>query len=158
MLEFTGHPLFDVGLATIVAFNRKREPSELTEEDLEKVAGYMATNYIVDPLKTFLTVAFPNSGFTNPAFSKDINKRKEYAERVLFSYKEKTSIEDSTCVFTGKAALGVPISEEQKPGKVFRQHVPLITGEGIINFYPWGDAGLPISGEALLAIHAFPLG
>ncbi|MCX8024168.1 MAG: type I-B CRISPR-associated protein Cas8b1/Cst1 [Thermanaerothrix sp.] len=158
MLEFSGHPLFDVGLATIVAFNRKRAPSELNDEDLERIAGYMAANYIVDPLKTFLTVAFPNSGFTNPRFSKDVNKRKEYAERLFFSYKDKTSSGESTCVFTGKAASGIKLSDNTSPGRAFRQHVPLITGEGVINFFPWGDSGLPISGEALLAIHAFPLG
>src|SRR5581483_2599200 len=43
-------------------------------------------------------------------------------------------------------------------GRTFRQHVPMITGEDVINFYPYGDAGLPISGIAMLAIQAFPLG
>jgi CRISPR-associated protein Cst1 len=44
------------------------------------------------------------------------------------------------------------------PGRAFRQHIPLLTGEDVINFFPNGDAGLPVSGTALLAIQAFPLG
>lgn len=157
MLNFTGHPLYDVGLATIVAFNKKRKPEELTKLDLEKIAQYMVDNYIVDPLKSFLTVAFPNSGFTNPSI-KDQNKRKEYAQRLFFSYRNMSQNNDLTCVFTGMSAAAISFSDNTLPGKAYRQHVPLITGEGIINFYPWGDAGLPVSGEALLAIHAFPLG
>lgn len=70
MLSYTGHPLVDVGVATITAFAGKKEPSSLTLADLDKIADYMERNYIVDPLKSFLTVAFPNSGFTQPAFGK----------------------------------------------------------------------------------------
>ena len=33
-----------------------------------------------------------------------------------------------------------------------------LTGENVINFHPYGDAGLPVSGKAMLAIQAFPLG
>ena len=43
-------------------------------------------------------------------------------------------------------------------GRAFRQHIPLTTGEDVINFHPYGDAGLPVSGKAILAIQAFPLG
>lgn len=158
MLKYTGHPLFDVGVATIMAFAGKQDPASLTEADLDKVADYMATQYVVDPLKSFLTVAFPNSGFTNPAFSKTPDKRDEYAERVLRAYRADTPRLAERCVFTGEPAVGIAFSEKLPPGRAFRQHIPLLTGEGVINFYPWGDAGLPVSGKAILAIHAFPLG
>ena len=62
------------------------------------------------------------------------------------------------CVFTGEAVTQVPFSDKLPPGRAFRQHIPLITGEGIINFFPLGKAGLPVSGKAMVAIHAFPLG
>jgi len=39
-----------------------------------------------------------------------------------------------------------------------RQHVPLLNGRDIKNFLPAGLPGLPVSGVALLAIHALPLG
>lgn len=158
MLKYTGHPLVDVGVATITAFVNKRDPASLAEADLDKVADFMAREYVVDPLKSFLTVAFPNSGFTNPAFSKTPEKRDEYAERVLRGYRADTPTTAERCVFTGESAVGIAFSEKLPPGRAFRQHVPLLSGEDVINFFPWGDTGLPVSGEALLAIQAFPLG
>lgn len=161
MLEYTGHPFVDVGIATITAFAGKKHPSDLTETDLDAIAEYMAQNYIVDPLKSFLTVAFPNSGFTQPAYNKQPEKRRIYAGQVLSAYRpEMPRQENVRCVFTGKPATALPLDVKGTldPGRTYRQHIPLITGEGIINFHPYGDAGLPISGEALLALQALPLG
>ncbi|MBM4467128.1 MAG: type I-B CRISPR-associated protein Cas8b1/Cst1 [Chloroflexi bacterium] len=158
MLKYTGHPLVDVGVATIAAFVHKPNPASITEADLNKVADFMARQYVDEPLKSFLTVAFPNSGFTQPAFNKTPERRDEYAERVLRGYRASTPRLEERCVFTGDPAVGIAFSDTLSPGRAFRQHVPLLTGENVINFYPWGDAGLPISGEALLAIQAFPLG
>jgi CRISPR-associated protein Cst1 len=157
-MRYTGHPLVDVGVATIAAFANKRDPASLNEADLDKIADFMAEQYIVDPLKSFLTVAFPNSGFTNPAFSKMPGRRKEYAERVLRGYRAGVPQLAERCVFTGEPAVGLAFSDTLPPGRAFRQHIPLLTGEGVINFHPGGDAGLPVSGKALLAIQAFPLG
>ena len=163
MLEYTGHPLVDVGIATITAFADKRRPDELTEEDLDKIADYITREYVRDPLKSFLTVAFPNSGFTQPAYNKAPEKREMYAERVLRNYEDDSPLLDNeVCVFTGKPAANVSFGINEKrplpPGRAFRQHIPMLTGEDVINFHAYGDAGLAVSGEALLAIQAFPLG
>ena len=161
MLEYIGHPLVDVGIATITAFVDKRQPDELTEADLDEVADYIAHEYVRDPLKSFLTVAFPNSGFTQPAYNKTPEKRSAYATRVLRNYSDDTPLLDNeTCVFTGKPAVAVAFGEKESlpQGRAFRQHIPLLTGENVINFHAYGEAGLPVSGEALLAIQAFPLG
>jgi CRISPR-associated protein Cst1 len=92
MLKITGHPFIDVGAATIAAFVNKRDLATLTTADLKKAAKFLKENYVIDPLKSFLTVAFPNSGFTNPAFEKNPGKRIEYADEVLFAYES-----ESTC-------------------------------------------------------------
>lgn len=165
MFSYTGHPLIDVGIATLAAFAGKKDPSTLLPEDLDKAIQYMQTNYVVNPLKSFLTVAFPNSGFTNPAFEKHPEKRKAYAEWILNAWRQKDNNKEESgfvrgsyieqalpeaarCVYTRRPAVL----------NAFRQHVPLLTGEGVINFHPYGLAGLPVSGEALLAVQAFPLG
>ena len=160
MLRYAGHPLVDVGIATIAAFVNKRELTSITEADLDKVADFMARQYVVDPLKSFLTVAFPNSGFTNPAFNKTPEKRLIYAERTLRAYRTGTPVLKVNDVFTGEPAADVPfdVKGELKPGYIFRQHAPLLTGEEVINFFPGGDAGLPVSGTTMLALQAFPLG
>jgi len=160
MLKYTGHPLVDVGVATITAFTNKRDPTELTENDLNLIADYITQEYTRQPWKSFLTVAFPNSGFTQPAFEKTPERRIEYAQRVLRGYYSGTQKLDERCVFTGEPAIAVAFGDKEglPLGRAFRQHIPLLTGEDVINFHPYGDAGLPVSGLALLAIQAFPLG
>ncbi len=160
MLKYTGHPLVDIGIATIAAFVGKRDPSELSESDLAQVADYITTEYIRPPLKSFLTVAFPNSGFTQPAFEKTPERRLDYARRVLRSYHASLPTLDDLCVFTGEPAVAIAFGDKDglTPGRAFRQHIPLTTGEDVINFHPYGDVGLPVSGKAMLAMQAFPLG
>lgn len=161
MLQYTGHPLVDVGVATIAAFVGKADPADLTETDLDAIADYMAENYVVNPLKSFLTVAFPNSGFTNPAFEKEPARRAAYAQRVLRAYKpDAPRLPGERCVFTGFPAAGWALKDgdDLPPGRAYRQHIPLLTGEGVVNFFPEGRAGLPVSGEAMLALQALPLG
>lgn len=160
MLEYTGHPLVDVGIATIVAFAGKNHPDELVEADFDKIAAYMAEQYIQNPLRGFLTVAFPNSGFTQPAFFSQPDKQQAYINRVLYSYRPDRPYLEESDVFMGlpMADIAFDVSDKLPPGRAFRQHIPLQTGEGTINFHPYGDAGLPVSGLALFVIQAYPLG
>ncbi|MBW7883428.1 MAG: type I-B CRISPR-associated protein Cas8b1/Cst1 [Caldilineaceae bacterium] len=160
MQDYVGHLFYDVGAATIAAFVGKQHPTELTDEDLELVVDFVKREYIRQPLQSFLTVAFPNSGFTQPAYFNQPDKQKTYAQRVLQSYTVDTPKSEELCVFTGQpaAAVAFDVNDKLPPGRAYRQHVPLITGEGTINFFPYGDVGLPISGEALLAIQVLPLG
>lgn len=160
MLKYTGHPIVDVGTAAITAFARKKKPEQLSVSDLEAIADYMAANYTVNPLRSFLTVAFPNSGFTQPAYFKQPEKQQIYAERVLRAYRDDIPQTNETDMFLGAPVPAVPfdVSGTLAPGRAFRQHIPLLTGEDVINFYPNGEAGMPVSGLALLAIQAFPLG
>jgi CRISPR-associated protein Cst1 len=160
MLRYNGHPLVDVGAATILALSKKHTLAELVDSDLENMADYISKEYVVNPLKSFLTVAFPNSGFTQPAFEKTPEKRLDYAKRVTRSFHEERDSNENCCVFTGDPATSIALSEKEgyPPGRAFRQHVPLLLGENQINFFPNGNSGLPISGKALLCIQAMPLG
>lgn len=159
MLHYTGHPFFDIGVATICALVDKPEPSELTQEDLERAASFIEENYSKDPLKSFLGVAFTtNAWFNQPAFEKQPEKRREYANRILRSFDIKDDTSNQRCVFTGEPITKTAFSDKLPQGRAFRQHIPLLTGEGVINFHPWGDAGLPVSGKAILCLQAFPLG
>lgn len=148
MLSYTGHPLVDVGVATLCAFAGKEDPVKLTEDDLEVAARYMAANYTVDPLKSFLSVAFTtNSDYSQPAFNRNPEKRRERVERIVYAWRNGEGLERQ-CVYTGGSAVLL----------ADRRHIPLLSGEDQVNFSPYGEAGLPVSGSALLAIQAFPLG
>ena len=161
MLKYSGHPLVDVGLATIVAFADKRTPEQLTEADMEAIANYMARQYTVNPMRSFLQgVAFMNSGFTNPAYYESPEKQEVYANNILYAFRAATPRLEQMDVFLNLPVADVPydVMGIMGHGKTYRQHIPLLTGEDVINFFPGGDAGMPVSGEAILAIQALPLG
>jgi CRISPR-associated protein Cst1 len=146
VLKYTGHPLVDVGLATIAAFVGKDDPSDLIDADLDQVADYIGQHYTCKPLQGFIHGAvFPNSGYTNPGIK---GERRGYYGPVLYSYQEEPTEDMGSCV-----VCGAPSQH-----RIARDYFPLLTGRDVINFYPWGDSGLPICGRCLLSVQAYPLG
>jgi len=171
--NYTGHPFLDVGLATLTAFARKRHPRELTSDDLEEAADYMARNYVVNPLKSFLSVAFTsNAWFIQPAYDPDkagltpeksAERRQErqlWAERHLYQWRNQPIdyVTGERDVFTGLPAAAEPLSKRLRPGRGARAQIPLVLGDEYINFLAYGDPGLPISGLSVLALYMMPLG
>src|SRR5689334_10523751 len=72
MLQYTGHPLIDIGIAAITAHVRKRHPEDLTAADLTQVAEYIEQQYVKSPLRGHLTMAFTsNAWFIQDAFNPD---------------------------------------------------------------------------------------
>jgi CRISPR-associated protein Cst1 len=172
MLRYTGHLLVDVGVATIAAFAGKHDPTRLTEDDLNKMADYMAREYVQQPLKSFLTVAFTsNAWFAQDAYNPDKpslstekreerqQKREKWAGRHLRQWSSGTSSNDGERdVFTGESSMSLELSGKLPPGRAGRAQVPLALGDEYINFYTNGDPGLAVSGKTILCLQAFPLG
>lgn len=156
MMDWSGDPYVDIGLATILAFCNKDDPAQLDTSDLHTVAGWIAQNYVKDPLKSFLTVAFTsNAWFAQPSFTPD--KRAARGQLHLFAWQQPGAGAER-CVFTGLPTAVPALSDKLAPGRAARAQIPLTQGDEDINFYPNGTPGLPISGEALLCLQAFPLG
>lgn len=149
LLRYTGHPFVDVGVATITAMSRKRAPTEVVDEDLERVATQLKDLYsTLKPLRNHISSIFLNSWFVQP--SKSEADRQQYADEVLFAFRpDRPQFEQTRCSF---------FAEKPAVTYIHRQHLPLLNGEGISNFSAIGQAGIPVSGVALLAIHAMPLG
>lgn len=140
----------DIGVATITAFVDKRTPSEVSEDDLLKVAEQLKHWYShVKSVQNFISVIFLNSAFTQSKMS--VEEKEAYANTYLFAFREDHTPEDTErrCTFFPELAALT---------HAFRQHIPLLNGETIGNFSPMGTRGIPVSGLALLAIHVMPLG
>ncbi len=118
-LDYTGHPLFDVGLAAMTAFVYKDNPADLTYTDLTEVADYIETYYTQQPLSSFLTVSLMNSDFTQPAFKDNPERKRAYAARVARSFGPDIARSETVCVFTGQPALigYFALSEKGQRGK-----------------------------------------
>lgn len=172
MLKYTGHPLYDIGVATITAFAGKRSPEDLAEGNLNAIAEYMNREYVQQPLKSFFTVAFTsNAWFSQDAFNPDkpdlspdqrakrLQKRELLAEYHLWQWSvTEAQAMGERDVFTGHPATTVQLSGRLSAGRAGRAQVPLALGDEYINFYPYGFQGLPVSARTVLALQAFPLG
>lgn len=153
MLRYTGHPFVDVGVATIAAWNRVARPSELTYEHLQFVASELKRYYSYAEYAKlrglYCRICFPNSHYTQQ--KKTLEDRLQYSEKLLFLFQEDTpQLDDNvTCTFF-----------TEKPAVMYatRQHIPMLNSAKSSNFSPMGGRGIPVSGEALLAIHAMPFG
>lgn len=146
MLQFTNHPLVDIGVAVISDYFDAEQPEQITNEQLKNFAEYLEKAYSRPYFRSFLFVLFPNSAFIN-ANMKEENRKKEI-ERVLYGFLDKESLKPFQCVFCGQPAHF----------RAYRQHIPLLTGEGLINFFPSNRIGLETCPYCLLAIQAFPIG
>ncbi len=149
MLRYTGHPIADIGVATVAAFCEKSRPEEVAMDDLDRIAEYMLEHYTSGLLTPYLSCVFTmNAVYTQPSWP--LATRVREARKLLYAFREPPdpAAAGLRCAFSGEPASRI----------VYRQHVPMITGENVLNFFPAGLGGLPISGAYLLAIQAFPMG
>jgi CRISPR-associated protein Cst1 len=151
LLQWTGSPLVDVGIAAVCAMVGRNAPEELTLEDLDSAAREMEECYFSGLLGSYLTCVFMNSEYVQPGGGpKKIESRKNYAKRVLFAHRSEPDqgAGEYRCVFSGLQATHL----------IHRGQMPMLTGEGVLNFYPSGTGALPISGPYLAALQALPMG
>lgn len=157
--RFIGHPLVDVGIATLCAATGVNNPQDLSVEAIEAFTRELAEIYLNPSMSGFLSyVVFANARFANPAQLKPAydTKRREILNDLLNIWKptfsasqyEKAASQDEHCIYSGDAAAV----------RVSRMYIPLTTDEKNINFVPQGVPMLPISGWCLLALLAMPLG
>ncbi|WP_322816436.1 type I-B CRISPR-associated protein Cas8b1/Cst1 [Chloroflexus sp.] len=169
-IRYTGHPFVDVGFATMTAFVGKQRVADLDAADFQRIADYIEANYVRQPLRSFLTVAFTsNAWFAQSAFNPDRpglssdkqaearQKRDYWANRHLRQWAE-TARALETCLFTGLPAAAFELSGKLQPGRIGRAQMPLLQGDDSINFFINGAPGLPMAPEAILALQTMPLG
>lgn len=147
-IHWTGHPLVDVGLATLCAMADKSDPEQLTGQDLDKAAQQMSEYYFSGLMNSYLTCVFMNSAYVQPAMKP--KEQKEYEKRVLYAHHWPGD----------EAANGLFCSFSKEPAThlIHRGQMPLLTGEEVLNFFPHGQGGLPVFGPYLVALQALPLG
>jgi CRISPR-associated protein Cst1 len=148
MVHWTGHPLVDVGLATLCAMANKKDAQDLTNDDLDGAAEEMAEYFFSGSMNSYLTCVFMNSAYVQPAMGK--KEKAEYAKRVLYAHRwpGDEAAKGLRCSFSGEPATHL----------IHRGQMPMLTGEDVLNFFPHGRGGLPVAGPYLVALQALPLG
>jgi len=149
LLNWTGHPLVDVGIATLCAIAEKDRPEELTDGDLRSAAQRIEAAYAVSAMSVYLLSVFTkNSPYTNHTTGPE--KRAQSIARLLnpSPNHRDPGIGDQLCIFSGRPATHL----------LERTQMPMLTGTGVMNFFPAGRTSLPVAFQYLLALQALPLG
>lgn len=151
LLHWTGHPLVDVGIATLCALVDKRDPSDLTLDDLDAAGNEIRQAYELPEMNGYITCVYMNAPYvqpkmrtTSPAEYKSKVKRLTLPHRVPAD----PEADGLKCAFSGEPAHLM----------LHRVELPLMTSEGVMNFFPAGRDGLPVAAPYALAIHALAIG
>ena len=142
--DWTGNPIVDVGLAAMCAMTGVATPPELAMDDLDRVSAELADAYFSGVMGAYLTCVYPNSAYVNPTMGDQ--KRARYRRDVLSAHRRDPGPQG--CQLCGRASVAW----------ANRQHLPMVTGEGVVNFVPNAAGGLRVCGTCLLAAQAFAFG
>jgi hypothetical protein len=142
-LRWTEHPLIDTGVAALTAFAQHDEPAEVTFDDLREFADFADRAQAVKSVTSYLSVLFTvNVGFLNPSFSPA--KKREEARSILWAFDSPTDANLPSCVYCGNPAVRL----------IHRDLAPMLTGRGVVNFFPSGQHGEFVCGLCMTAIQA----
>lgn len=146
-LFWTGHALCDVGVAGLLAFAEKQRPEDLTLEDLDGASAWMEKQYYSGLLGTFLSCVFMNASFVQPSESPE--KRAAFISRYVHGHRASPQPElvGKRCVFSDLPATSAMV----------RTHLPLFSGEGVMNFRPDEATSVPVAGSFVVAIMFLPM-
>jgi hypothetical protein len=146
-LDWTGHALVDVGLAGLLAFANKKESAALTLEDLDAAADFMTESYYSRRLLSYLTCVFMNASFVQANEGRE--KRDAFIHQYLRAHRAAPhpDVAGQRCVFSGELATSPMV----------RTHLPLFSGEGVLNFRPNGETAVPVAGAYVVALMFLPM-
>ncbi len=148
-LRWTGHALVDVGIAGICALGNCRGPGVVELEQLDRASEFIAEHYFSGKLDPYLSVVFTNnSGYCGP---NKVSAPEEYSEvfrphRVRPSRHLKPA-DSELCVFCHANAHAW----------IHRQHLPLFSAQGILNFRPNAQGAVPACASCILALQFLPM-
>ncbi|MEI7556902.1 type I-B CRISPR-associated protein Cas8b1/Cst1 [Candidatus Chlorohelix sp.] len=144
--HWTGHPFIDFGVETLCIKCGAATPEELTIEQVTEFAEEVAPLYLnkPEPFKSVMQAFGIN--FLNTSWTRE--QQLDNVKKYLLAFKETPNPELPMCAFFKSPSSIV----------VARDAFPMLMGRGGINFYPHGQSGIPVSGQALTAIQAVIFG
>jgi CRISPR-associated protein Cst1 len=157
-LRWTGHPLVDHGIATLVVFaNEERGdvhgPGNVTLNDLEQFAQYAEGALKSKTVTSHASVLFTiNVPYLQPSFTSE--RRMENARQLLRAYQAAVDPSRARCAYCAQPA----IQATTPTGRAYREAIPMLTGQGVLNFAPGGDHGQSICGQCTVALQALVFG
>ena len=134
-------------MAGLCAFCSRARPEDLTLEDLDDAASFMAQHYYGGALGTYLSCVFMNASFVQP--NEGAEKKQAFLANYVRAHRApaQPEVNGMRCVFSGQPATSPMV----------RTHLPLFSGEGVLNFRPDGGSSVPVAGAYIVAILFLPM-
>lgn len=152
-LSWTGHPIVDMGVATITAFAERDVPGDVSVDDLDDFASYVERALRAPAVRSHASVPFTiNVPYLQPSFTQQT--RDARARTLLHAFNATPVVDGPPCAYCGRPGLKL----ETTSGRAYRELIPLLTGQGIVNFAPYGQHGLSLCGLCLLSFQALIIG
>lgn len=149
-MHYTGHALVDVGLAGLCAFAGCPRPEELSLADLDEAADFMEQHYYQDELLCYLSCTHMNASFAQSSHKGPNNPaRQPFVDQYLRAHRASPHalVKGLECTFTGQPAIA----------PLFRSHLPMFSGEGVMNWCPAGRTFVPAAGWVTVALMFLPM-
>ena len=158
LFTWTGNPFADTGLAAILAHSRKKQPEDLSQDDIVALNAMLLRLYLAPEWLKAMQNIFPNGALTNPAFSK--TRATVWKGVVDFLTAElKPAQSSGSCICCGqREATRLESKDKRKLANnmVFSKvYVPL--NGGVPNFFPAGQMGADLCANCVYAIQCAPL-
>lgn len=163
LLEWTGHPFVDAGLAAILLLSDKKDPSELTEENIHGVIEKASRIYEKDEfLSAIHGNVLPNNrilmaspSLKGKASAENISRNlQELFHHVKNSHQYK---QDPKCIVCGKRTAYYVYAAKKDEG-VFRNYFTFLGSGNVTNFFPSGNSrGADICAHCIFLVHFMPL-
>jgi CRISPR-associated protein Cst1 len=144
-----------MGIATLTAFSERNGPEQITANNLEQFAKYAEEAYFSPAISGYLTVLF-TANFVNPSWNE--TKKRQHVRAVLTSYRVEGDLSLPPCTYCGRPSIRLPYLNPSRGALAYRDLVPMLSGEKVVNFFPDGHYGLFLCGFCVLALQALAIG
>lgn len=147
LFNWTGNPWVDGGIAALLAWFKKANPSEITKEHLLEIKEELLSLYLSAGWKSSNFTIFVNYPTNNPSNKgREVQKLGEFFEIMLRNI-EPLDV-SGNCIACGR---------RKAIGNKTRQHVPLTGSGGMRNFFSHAIDGADYCEPCAFAIQCMPL-
>lgn len=142
----TGNPFVDAGVYAMMVWTGKREPEEITLQDIGEMVEALKKVYFSEEWKKSLYSVFPNNSVTHPRIASP-EKFEETMQELIKKLKPLES--KGYCTVCGR--------RDVSRIAIYKDKIPLIGSGELLNFFPAGKTGLDLCPGCVLAVQFMPL-
>lgn len=147
--SFTGNPYIDNGIVVIMGYCNKKNPEDITIDDIDKISKLLQDIYISPSWSKNLYSIFPNNAITNPSNkTADIKKQKlrDFLNDLKQDIQEQHN--EGNCIGCGRRDANRSFS---------KTYIPLTGSGSLRNYFSYAKDGADYCSACVFAIQASPL-